>query len=202
MKGLIFTYLLTYGGAVASLFNPFIGLLVYVAFAILRPDSLWSWSVPPGNYSRIVALALLAGWAVHGFGSWSFGRARGVVLAMLGFWAWMVVSALAAPNQDVALRTYVEPLSKVLLPCLVAITLIDSLEKLKQLVWVMAVCLGYLAFEFNQQYYKGQINPNEWASAARGTTTTSPSRWSWARRWRSSWAWSRTSGGRSCWPSG
>ena len=66
MKGLIFTYLLTYGGAAASLFNPFIGLLVYVAFAILRPESLWHWSVPEGNYSRIVAIALLIGWARRG----------------------------------------------------------------------------------------------------------------------------------------
>jgi O-antigen ligase len=168
MKGLIFTYLLTYGGATASLFNPFIGLLVYVAFSILRPDSLWSFSVPQGRYSLTVALALLAGWALHGFGSWSFGRARGVVTAMLGFWVWMVVAYIPAANKEIAWASYVEPMSKILLPCLVAITLIDSLEKLKLLAWVMMVCLGYLAFEFNQQYYQGQINPEEWTFGGAG----------------------------------
>ncbi|WP_169979028.1 O-antigen ligase family protein [Tautonia rosea] len=163
MKGLIFTLLLTYGGAATSLFKPFIGLLVYIAFAILRPDYLWAHSLPQGGrYSLVVALGLLMGWTLHGFGSWSFGRAKGVVTAMLGFWVCLVIAGSACSNPDHAWRFMVEPLSKVLLPCLAAITLIDSLEKLKQVTWVMAICLGYLALEFNQQYYQGQINPNEW----------------------------------------
>ena len=62
MKGLIFTYAMTYGGALVALFNPFYGLLVYVCFAIIRPDYMWYWSIPQGNYSRTVALGLLAGW--------------------------------------------------------------------------------------------------------------------------------------------
>src|SRR5205823_14471517 len=73
MKGLLFTYLLTYGGALAALFNPFHGLLVYVCFAIVRPDKMWFWSVPEGNYSRIVGIALLLGWLAHGCGCWHFG---------------------------------------------------------------------------------------------------------------------------------
>src|SRR5687768_10524310 len=101
MKGLIFTYCLTYGGAVLSLVNPFYGLLVYVSFAILRPEYLWPWSVPAGSYSRIVAVALLAGWAWHGFGNWTFGAARPFAVALLGYWAWIVVSAACAQNQVV-----------------------------------------------------------------------------------------------------
>src|SRR5436309_1937116 len=138
MKGAIFTYLLTYGGAVASLFDPFTGLLVYVAFAILRPQTLWYWSVPAGNYSRIVAIALLAGWGLSGFGRWDFGRARGVVIALLGYWAWLVVAALPAPDQGRA-WAYLESMSKGFLPCLVAITLIDSVAKLRQLAWVIVL---------------------------------------------------------------
>src|SRR5687768_1348935 len=94
MKGLLFTYALTYGGAVVSLFNPWVGLLTYVAFAILRPASLWHWSVPPGNYSRIVAVALLVGWALNGFGNWNLGRARGILLCFVGFWCWALASTL------------------------------------------------------------------------------------------------------------
>src|SRR5262249_25648756 len=82
-KGLIFTYLLTYGGAAASLYRPFYGLLVYICFAIVRPEAMWYWAVPEGNYSRIVAIALLVGWALHGFGSWKLGRAKGVVVALI-----------------------------------------------------------------------------------------------------------------------
>ena len=62
MKGLIFTFLMTLGGSFAALWNPYIGFLVYVCFAILKPESLWDYSVPAGgNYSRIVAIALLLG---------------------------------------------------------------------------------------------------------------------------------------------
>jgi putative inorganic carbon (HCO3(-)) transporter len=161
VKGLLFTYLLTFGGAAASLFNPFLGLLIYVGFSILKPASLWHWSVPSGNYSRIVAIALLIGWALRGFGRWEFGRATGVVAALIGFWAWLVVASIPAPNQAVAWAR-VEALSKVLLPCVVGITLIDSLRQLKQLAWVIVLCQGYLAYEFNSFYYTGQFIAQEW----------------------------------------
>jgi putative inorganic carbon (HCO3(-)) transporter len=164
MKGLLFTYLLTYGGAAASLFNPFVGLLIYVGFSILKPEALWHWSVPAGNYSRIVAIALLIGWALRGFGRWEFGRAAGVVAAMIGFWAWLAVAAIPAPNQAVAWAR-VEALSKILLPCVVGMTLIDSARQLKQLAWVIVLCQGYLAYGFNRFYYTGQLDPPNWSFA-------------------------------------
>src|SRR5215831_12853113 len=98
MKGLVFTYLLTYGGALVSLFNPFVGLLIYICFAIVRPEAMWHWSVPAGNYSRIVAVALLLGWLLKGCGKWQLGKARLVVLALIGFWVWAALSAIEAPD--------------------------------------------------------------------------------------------------------
>jgi len=155
MKGAIFTYLLAYGGAAVSLFNPFVGLLIYVSFAVLKPETLWSWALPGGgNFSRIVAIALLVGWAFKGFGRWSFGRARGIVFAFLGLWLWSVVSASLAPNQEVAWN-FVEGMAKILLPFLAGITLIDTAQKLKALTWALVLSQGYLALEFNSSYYQG-----------------------------------------------
>jgi probable O-glycosylation ligase (exosortase A-associated) len=154
MKGLVFTYLLTYGGALASLFNPFIGLLVYVSFAIIRPEHMWYWSVPQGNYSRIVAMGLLIGWAFKGLGSWSFRQARPIVFALLAYWLWSAILAIGAPNPDVA-WAFVEILSKIVLPFLVGITTIDSLQKLKTLAWVILLSQGYAALEFNLSYLQG-----------------------------------------------
>jgi probable O-glycosylation ligase (exosortase A-associated) len=145
---------MTYGGALVALARPFVGVLVYVAFAILMPDELWPWAVPKGNYSRTVALGLLAGWAAKGFGDWNFGRARCVVFALLGYWAWVAVSAYQAPNQAVGWG-FVEHISKIYFPFLVGITTIDSVRKLKQLVWVIILCQGYLALEFNLSYFGG-----------------------------------------------
>src|SRR3954452_25332847 len=114
MKGLLLTYLLTYGGAAASLYNPFYGLLVYVCFAIIKPESMWHWSVEAGNYSRIVAIGLLAGWALSGFGTWQFGRARRVVASLVSFWLWSMLSAVLAEDQQTAWG-FVEALSKIVL---------------------------------------------------------------------------------------
>ena len=153
--GLLFTYGLTYGGAFVSLFNPFIGLLIYICFAILRPEQLWFFSVPQGNYSRIVAVALLIGWLFRGFGSWKFGRATPVVMSLIALMAWTTLSAgMIAGNQTPA-WTYVEILAKIVLPFLVGITLIDSLSQLKQLAWVILLSEGFLAFEFNLWFFAG-----------------------------------------------
>src|SRR5262245_21872457 len=95
--GLVFTYVLAWGGAAVSLVNPRIGVLVYVAFAILKPESLWSWSIQQGSgFSRVVAVALLAGWAFNKFGDWRFAQGRGVVWCLIGFCAWGVIAAACA----------------------------------------------------------------------------------------------------------
>jgi hypothetical protein len=156
MKGLLFTYLLTYGGFIVSLFNPFVGLLIYVCFAIIRPQALWFWSVPRGNYSRIVAVGLLLGWLLHGCGSWNFGRARAIVFWLLAFYGWMALAATQAIWQEPAWNL-TENLGKIVLPTVVGITLIDSVQKLKQLAWVIILSHGYLALELNRYYFDGNV---------------------------------------------
>jgi putative inorganic carbon (HCO3(-)) transporter len=153
-KGLIFTYALTYGGAVVALFNPFYGLLVYICFAIIKPDAMWFWAVPQGNYSRIVAVALLVGWALHGFGRWSWGRGTAVILLLLAYWGWAALTAAVSPDPPLAAE-FVTAIAKVVLPVLVGITTITSVKQLKMLAWVIVLSEGYLAFELNLSYYHG-----------------------------------------------
>jgi len=154
VKGLLFTLGLAYGGAILSLFRPFYGLLIYLCFAVLRPDFLWSWSIPAGNYSRIVAIGLLLGWCAKGCGSWNFGSAKSFVWILIGYWLWVALSAAQAADQSVA-WSYVELHSKIYLPVLVGITLIDSVAQLKQLAWTLALSLGYLAYEANLDHLQG-----------------------------------------------
>jgi probable O-glycosylation ligase (exosortase A-associated) len=154
MKGLIATYVLTCGGTLGGIYNPFIGLLVYVCFAIIRPDSLWFWSVPIFNYSRVVAIGLLLGWALHGFGSWNLGRGRAVVLCLVLFVVWAAVLVPQSNDPDLAWK-FVEEHLKIVLPFLVGVTTIRTVKQLKQLAWVIVLSMGYLAFEFNLSYYEG-----------------------------------------------
>jgi probable O-glycosylation ligase (exosortase A-associated) len=153
-KGLLFTYALTYGGAAVSLFRPWYGLLIYICFAIIKPESLWYWSIQPGNYSRIVAIGLLIGWGLHGFGDWRMGKGRLVVLAMLGYLGWMAVSATQTPDPETAFVA-VECMAKVVLPFLVGVTMVNSVAQLKQLAWVVVLSQGYVAYELNLMYLGG-----------------------------------------------
>lgn len=154
MKGLLFTYLLTYGGAAVALLNPFVGLCIYVSFSILKPDAMWPWSVPPGQYSRTVFLATLLGWLLSGFGAMRLGRARMPLLLLSGFFFWCVMSAFQAPNQVLA-WAYVDSMMKMHLPVLIGLTLLNSIERLRILAWVIVVSQGYVAFELNLSYLGG-----------------------------------------------
>ncbi len=158
MKGWIFTNLVTYGGAAIGVVRPFYGLLAYVCLAVVRPWALWPWAVQPGRNSLYVAIGFLTGWILHGFGNWRFGHAKLVVFLLAFYWAWTVACAIFAPDQALA-WDFAERQYKILLPVLVGITLIDSIEKLKQLAWVMVLSHGYLAFEFNQMFYSGFFDP-------------------------------------------
>lgn len=154
MKGLILTYALTYGGAAASLLNPYYGLLIYICFAIIKPEDLWHWSVPAGNYSRIVAIALLIGWAINGFGSWNLGKAKLPVLCLIAFWLWCAASALGSENHTLA-NAFLEATGKIVLPVVVGVTLIRSVPQLRQLAWVLVLSMGYVAFDLNVSYLQG-----------------------------------------------
>jgi len=154
MKGLIFTYVMTFGGALASLFWPYYGLLIYICFAIIKPEAMWYWSVPAGNYSRIIAIAMLLGWAGHGFGKWNFGRGSLCVYALLGWFGWGLVTSAVAPDQVIAWG-WVEAIFKIVLPFIVGVTIIESVAQLKQVAWVIVASMGYLAFELNLSYVNG-----------------------------------------------
>jgi len=155
VKGLLFTYALTYGGAAFALFRPFYGLLVYVAFSILRPESLWHWAVPPGNYSRIVAIALLIGWALNGFGNWRLGKGKAMLLCFAGYWVWALLSTLFAAQFPDRGYSFLESTAKVLLPFIVGVTVIESIDQIKQLAWTIALSVSYVALELNLSYYNG-----------------------------------------------
>jgi probable O-glycosylation ligase (exosortase A-associated) len=158
--GKYLTYLLAYGGAFLSVFYPFVGLLVYVCFAILAPESLWFWEFggqAGGGFSFIVAVALLLGWAFQSFGNWQFGRAAPIVVSIVFFLAWTAGSWPLASNQPVA-WAYLYSLFKIVLPFVVGLTLIKDVSQLKQLAWVMVGTQGYVAFELNLTYVRTGLN--------------------------------------------
>ena len=152
--GLLFTLSMTYGGAFVSLFRPYYGFLIYVCFAIIKPPALWHWSVPAGNYSRIIGVALLLGWALHGGGDWKLGRSRRMLLCLLALLFWTTLSTAFSPAPAPGWAS-VENLVKIVLPFMVGLTLITSKDDIRKLVWVICLSTGYVAVEYNRNYYNG-----------------------------------------------
>ncbi|MBD3676021.1 MAG: O-antigen ligase family protein [Planctomycetaceae bacterium] len=154
MKGLLFTFGLCYGGAIVSLFRPYYGLLIYICFAIIKPEALWHWSVPQGNYSRIIAIALIVGWGIHGFGGFQFGKSKWIIAALSAYFLWGVLSATVSPNPGLGFQ-YVEGQFKIVLPVIIGATLIKNRRQLMQLAWTITISMGYLAYDLNQAYFQG-----------------------------------------------
>ncbi len=155
MKGLLFTWLLTFLGITGCVITPFYGFLAYVALALLRPEFLWSHSINGSRFSLIVAMAMLISWGIRGFGRWDLGKARPVVLLFTGFWLWSVLGAMYADSPSHAWY-YVEQMGKILLPFLIGITSVRDIDNLKKLAWVIVLCEGYVCFEMNMWYFSGR----------------------------------------------
>lgn len=136
MVAVFFTYVLTALGSALGLIAPFYGLLFYVALSVLRPTDLWG--VPAGNYSRIVAIAVIVGWVLNGCGNLRFNRAAPIFWMLCGYLVWSVASAFTASYQAEAWYA-VESRLKIIIPVMIGFTLIHSTSQLKQLAWVLVL---------------------------------------------------------------
>jgi len=154
MKGQIYTYVLTFLGAPIALFYPLIGLFIYINFAIVQPASMWYWVSMPPHHAKIVAIAMLVGWAMKGLGDWGLGRSTAVVLSLIGFLGWAVVGWAFCSNPPLA-QNFLISMVKIILPFMVGMTLINTTGRLKGLVWTLVLSQGYVAYELNLSYYAG-----------------------------------------------
>jgi probable O-glycosylation ligase (exosortase A-associated) len=154
MKGLIFTYGMTAAGALFGLFCPFYGFLAYVSFAILKPDAMWPWSVPPARYSLAIVGCMLIGWVFTKQATFKLGRAILPVLLISGFLGWAFIGAFKPYHQDLA-WDFVERIGKIVIPMIIGLSMIRSTKELKQLAWTILAAQGYMAYEMNSYYFGG-----------------------------------------------
>ena len=151
MKGVILSYLLVGFGCLGSLKRPVIGLYVYIFFAVLRPKFLWGWAAGLDNLSDYVGTAMLIGWAIHGFGTWRMKRGRAPVILFCFFFVWSALSAYFALNTAVAYPPILE-LSKILLPFLVGVSMLNTMQDARRVLWIMVGAQAYLSYELNLSY--------------------------------------------------
>jgi probable O-glycosylation ligase (exosortase A-associated) len=154
MKGLVLIYAITVLGSLGALRKPIIGLYIYVGFAVLRPQFIWGWAGDFEGISLYIGIATLVGWILSGFGSKAVGPGKSIVALLVIFTAWTTLAATQAVNTEVAYATLV-PLMKFVMPFMIGITLLDSEGSARTMLWVMVLAMGYVSFEMNLEYFRG-----------------------------------------------
>ncbi|MEX2213431.1 MAG: O-antigen ligase family protein [Phycisphaeraceae bacterium] len=160
MIGYLFTYLLLAIGTSFGWIRPFVGLMVYWCFAVLRPPFLWFWAFDYYNHPRLsfyVGMSTLAGWAMLGMGDWK--GLKGARLAITGLVGYVVIGVLTTNAYSVwpdyswgVLDTQI----KIALMALVTMTIVRDPRRIMIFCWVLLASLGYLAYTLNEWY---RINP-------------------------------------------
>jgi putative inorganic carbon (hco3(-)) transporter len=151
MKGLILIYVVTAFGSLAALRSPIIGLFIYVGFAVLRPQFIWGFAGDFSGISLVVGIATLLGWLLSSFGSVRPKSGRTIVAALVMFAVWTALSATQAVDKTVAYAELI-PMAKFVVPFLIGVTLIDSEERSRTMLWVIVLAQAYVAFEMNLEY--------------------------------------------------
>jgi putative inorganic carbon (hco3(-)) transporter len=158
--GQVFVWLMSFLGVGAGWMAPFVGLMVYYSFSILRPTYLWFWSFDPytaPRFSKYIALSTLAGWAFTGFGDWS--GLRGTKIAIFGLSLYFIAGLFAhqmysqAPQQS---WNALELQLKIGVMALATLTLVRDARSIRIFMWVLIASLGFTAYTINEWY---QISP-------------------------------------------
>jgi putative inorganic carbon (hco3(-)) transporter len=166
--GGIFTLLLTAAGTLLGWVHPFTGLMIYYTFAILRPEDLWFWAFQgQGNkLSLLVALSVLVGWFMSGFG----GRRAfaGVWVPMVGLGVYLIAGFSAYLTHvdprydlfDIQDRSWnaLQIQLKIGLMAIVTLCIVQSGRQIRTFAWVILASVGYLAWMFNSKYYFDNYN--------------------------------------------
>lgn len=169
MKQLIFMALVTsigVGGTVLT--GPFIGVLVYYFYAVLRPQFVWEWSLrtydlhtfPWSFYVAITTMTITAATAIGILSYSSSGPAPGYPRPRLtvthfllwGFALMVTLSTIFARHPEVAIIYYME-LIKLFIMFTVAAFAVQRLNQLWWLLITVSIADIYVSYEVNFHYF-------------------------------------------------
>jgi probable O-glycosylation ligase (exosortase A-associated) len=159
VKQTILMIVLTVAGTLGVFVGgPFIGLAIYYLFAVLRPQFLWQWALPPDiGWSSYVAAAAILG-AIGQLALNSRGNDAGAVrrlafghAAYLAFGGWIIVTYFTATNREVAEPWLIEYL-KILTMFGIGAIIVYRARQITILYLLATIALVYIAYEVNFLY--------------------------------------------------
>src|SRR5919106_4547202 len=154
MKQTILMMLLLVGGTAGPVISgPFVGVVIYYLFAVLRPQSLWEWALVVNlSWSFYVGLATIISTALY-FPRLATGkRFTAAHSAMIAFAVWITLSNFSALNREVSSFWYWEYL-KIFAMFFCSSLVIGEFSQVRTLYMVALFSLGYIAYEMNILYF-------------------------------------------------
>lgn len=160
MKGYLFVYTLTILGMMGALFSPFLGICIYILFGVLAPNALWYYSLDDTflnsglGFSEVVAYPTIIGWLLNHFGNMNLGKATLPILCLLGYCCWVLFSLTVTGWNPYG---WVQILMnfRLCLAILIVLSLCNSFQRLRILVWILIFSFGFVAYELNMSYFQG-----------------------------------------------
>jgi probable O-glycosylation ligase (exosortase A-associated) len=159
VKQLVFVTALTAVGAIgAFVVEPFVGVAVYYLFAVLRPQAIWEWALPPTvPWSQIIAWSTIAStvWFLLTGGAQRAGGDRPRLTAahkmFFLFGAWICLSYQASLERNVAWPWLLEYL-KLFVMFGIASLVVRTIRQVWWIYLASTVALTYIAYEMNFLY--------------------------------------------------
>jgi probable O-glycosylation ligase (exosortase A-associated) len=161
MKQTIFMVVATFIGTIGVIVDgPFIAVAVYYLFAVLKPQAIWDWALPPSiSWSQFPAGAAIVGLALYTVGlvpiggserpaQLPFSRRHALYLV---FALWIGVTYFTAFDQTVSWPWLLE-YSKIFLMFFIACLVVRTLPQIWTLYLTATGTLIYIAYEVNSLY--------------------------------------------------
>lgn len=158
MKQLLFMILAMLVGTVGNLHHPFLGVMIYYVFAVLRPQFIWAWSLPEFAWSFYVAVGTILATLALKVGilsseddtsqkNWNICH-----FAVIAFGVWISLTYFTARNQYVAYPYFIEYL-KIFTMFIVARFAITKWKQLWRIHLSIIFTLCYISYEINDIYF-------------------------------------------------
>lgn len=133
--------------------NPVVGVYAYYFLALCRPHDMYWWSLGDTRLSFYVAITVCGIWLLKWVQREHDGPGQSPVnVLMLSFFLLKVASAVYAVDQAAA-WDHIDKVWKIFLFYYVAVSLVNTRERFRGMVIVMAVSMGWLGLWGNWQWY-------------------------------------------------
>ena len=160
MKGVLFVYMLSTLGMCCGFFSPFIGVCVYVLFGVMAPNALWYYSLPPTylntgfGFSEVVAYPMILGWFMNRCGNLNIGKAYMPLFLLCGYNLWVFISMMFTSWSPAGFAQVLMNV-RLLLAIFIVVSLCDTVQKLRIILWCLLFGSGFVAYELNMSYLGG-----------------------------------------------